>query len=357
LTLRELAGRMLFAGWQADGADPADARTVNAHARLLLADIGVGGLIVFDRNLGAPAEIARLTLDLEEAAGRRLLLGIDQEGGRVCRLRLPGLTFCSARRLGELDDPAVTRAVARALGEQLAALGLNLDFAPVLDVNSNPHNPVIGDRSYGATPEQVTRHGLAALAGFREGGVLPVVKHFPGHGDTGVDSHLALPVQPADRERLDRVELPPFRAAIEAGAPVVMSSHILFPALDPDLPATLSPRFLTGLLREELGFTGLIVTDCLEMQGIAARWTPEEAAVLAVSAGADLLVVCHTAATQLRMRDALVAAVRGGRLAESRLRESVARAEAALGQVPGVPRRPETVGAAAYLKLEAGLAA
>jgi len=352
MTLERLAGRLLWAGWQAD-RDPADARTLNAHARWLVEEVGVAGLVFFDRNLGEPAEIASLTAEAETVAGRRLLLGIDQEGGRVCRLRRPGLTFSPARALGDRDDPDLTRAVARALGTQLAALGLNVDFAPVLDVNSNPANPVIGDRAYGVEPDRVTRHGLAALAGFREGGVLPVIKHFPGHGDTSVDSHLALPVQPADRARLDRVELPPFRAALAAGAPAVMTTHILFPALDPDLPATLSPRILDGLLRDELGFRGLIVTDCLEMQGIAGGWGPEEAAVLAVEAGADLLLVCHTAETQRRMRDALVAAARAGRIREARLRESVARTEAALAGLPASPRRPELVGAPEFLALEA----
>jgi beta-N-acetylhexosaminidase len=197
---------------------------------------------------------------------------------------------------------------------------------------------------------------VAAAEGFREAGVLPVLKHFPGHGDTGADSHHELPVQPAERSRLDRVELVPFRAALAAGAPAVMTTHILFPALDPELPATLSRPILTGLLREELGFDGLVCTDCLEMRGIADHWGPEEAAVLALRAGADVLLVCHTRETQVRMRDALCRAVREGRLSEDRIGESVRRVGRVRELTAGVreqPPNPGLVSAERYRELEA----
>jgi beta-N-acetylhexosaminidase len=230
-----------------------------------------------------------------------------------------------------------------------------VDFAPSVDVNNNPRNPIIGVRSFGEDPEQVSRHGVAAVAGFREAGVLPVIKHFPGHGDTAADSHLELPTLRVDRSRLHAIELRPFIAALAAGAPAVMSTHILFPALDPDLPSTLSHRILTGLLREELGFDGLIVTDCLEMKGIADNWGPEETAVLALEAGVDMLLVCHTLDTQRRMHRAICEAVRSGRLSEERLHQSVARVQRAREQVSRVregERRPEWVSAAEYRDLE-----
>lgn len=353
MTLEQLAGQLLWCGW---GGDPqADGPSYDAHARRLVEEIGVGGVVLFDRNLRAPEQIAELTETLRAHAAEPLLIGIDQEGGRVNRLPLPGLTFSGNMALGALNDLDCTRAVARAIGEQLAALGVDVDFAPSLDVNNNPRNPIIGVRSFGEEAEHVARHGIASVRGFLEAGILPVVKHFPGHGDTSADSHLELPVQPADRARLDAVELLPFRAAFRAGAPAVMTTHIRFPALDPDLPATLSRPILTGMLRQELGFDGLVVTDCLEMRGIADHWGPEEAAILALEAGADMLLVCHTLETQLRMRDAIVAAVRSGRLPEERLRDAHRRLDAARAQTAGVRdrrRRPECVGAQVYRELE-----
>jgi beta-N-acetylhexosaminidase len=353
MTLEALAGQLLWCGWgEAPEPDPC---SYNEHARTLVEEIGVGGLVLFTRNLGAPADIAELTDELRRHAALPPLIGIDQEGGRVSRLPLPGMVFPGNMALGLIDAPELTRTVMRTIGEQLAALGIDVDFAPSVDVNHNPRNPIIGVRSFGDDPERVTRHGLAAVAGFRDAGLLPVVKHFPGHGDTGEDSHLELPTLRIDRARLDQVELPPFVAAIRAGAPAVMSTHILFPALDPELPSTLSPRILTGLLREELGFDGLVVTDCLEMKGIADHWGPEEAAVLALEAGVDMLLVCHTLETQLRMHRAVCEAVRTGRLSEERLRQSAARVQRVRELVAGVrqaKRRPELVSAKAYRELE-----
>jgi beta-N-acetylhexosaminidase len=238
-------------------------------------------------------------------------------------------------------------------------MGINMNFAPTLDVNNNPANPIIGTRSFGENPALVAALGVAAARGYAAAGIVPVGKHFPGHGDTDVDSHLALPVQPAGRARLDAVELPPFCAAIQAGLPALMTTHILFPALDPELPATLSPRVLTALLRDELGFAGVIITDCLEMEGIAGRWGPEEAAVLALEAGADLLLVCHTWETQRGMVAAVRQAVRSGRLSEARVAASLQRLlnlkrlAGVLDAHPADPAAAATrVGAAPYQSLE-----
>jgi beta-N-acetylhexosaminidase len=316
-------GQLFCCGWQ--GATPDEARAAGPQARALVEELRVGGLILMGRNLGAPGEVAALARDLQSLAHVPLWIGVDQEGGAVARFSQPGLAFPGNMALGATRSAPLAQAAAWAIGAQLAAMGINMNFAPTLDVNNNPANPIIGTRSFGEDPALVAELGVAAAEGYRAAGVVPVGKHFPGHGDTDVDSHLALPVQPAGRARLDAVELPPFRAAIAAGLPALMTTHILFPALDEALPATLSRRVLTGLLRDELGFTGVVITDCLEMEGIAAHWGPEEAAVLALEAGADLLLVCHTWKTQRRMVAAVRDAVRSGRLSEAHIHASVER--------------------------------
>lgn len=222
----------------------------------------------------------------------------------------------------------LTRAVARELGRRLAECGVNLNWAPSADVNSNPGNPVIGVRSFGAAPDLVARHTAAYVEGLQASGVAACTKHFPGHGDTAVDSHLALPGIDVDLDTLHARELVPFRAAIAAGSKSVMSAHILLPALDPDRPATLSPQILTGLLRQELGYEGLIVTDGMEMDAIAGTYGIERGSVLAIAAGADAICVGGGLAdedTVLLLRDALVAAVRSGELPEERLADAAAR--------------------------------
>jgi beta-N-acetylhexosaminidase len=356
-SLSERIGQLFFCGWQ--GATPYESRSVSAHGRALVADLQVGGLILMGRNLGAPPEVAALVNEFQELSRTPLWIGVDQEGGAVARFTRPGIAFPGNMALGATGRPVLAAAAARATGEQLLAMGVNVDFAPVLDVNNNPANPIIGTRSFGENPALVSRLGLAALRGYQAAGIVPVAKHFPGHGDTDVDSHLALPVQAAPRERLERVELAPFRASVEARAPAIMTTHILFPALDPALPATLSRRILTDLLREEWGYKGVIITDCLEMQGIAGRWGPQEAAVLALEAGADLLLVCHTWETQQRMAAVVREAIRSGRLSEARIDASVERL-LALKRHAGLMDRPPcdpaaaaaTVSAARYQAVE-----
>lgn len=349
MTLEQLAGQLIWGGWGGQGGDPTQ---YDSHARFLVEELQAGGIVFLARNLETPEQVAELTRTLQNRAAAPLLIGIDQEGGRVCRMPLPGFTFPGSRALGAIDDPSVTRMVSRAIGEQLLAVGVNVDFSPSLDVNNNPRNPIIGVRAFAEDAETVTRHGLAAIEGFRDAGVVPVVKHFPGHGDTSGDSHLELPCLPVSRERLEAVELVPFRAAIAAGVPAVMTTHIVFPALDQRLPSTLSPRIITGLLREELGFDGLVVTDCLEMKGVADHWTPEEIAVLAVEAGADMLLVCHTQETQARMHEALCAAVRAGRLTEERLAQSRERIQRVRDRACLPDCCPERVSAAEFRRLE-----
>lgn len=333
MTLHQKIGQMLLFGWSGDTPD--QSRTVNAHAAALVDEFAVGGVVLMGRNVGPPAQtrdtIAELQARAKEPGLPPLFVAVDQEGGRVQRLGPPHYpAHPAARTVGDTGDPEQARGEARRIGEELRALGFNWDFAPVLDVNNNPKNPVIGDRAYGSDPALVAAMGAQAVRGFQEdAGILACGKHFPGHGDTDTDSHYALPRIGHGRARLDAVELVPFRAALEAGLAAVMTSHILFPALDPVLPATLSPAILTGLLREELGFEGLIITDDLEMKGVADGWGAAEAAVLAVLAGADLLLCCHKEETQREIRQALVRAVETGRLPEARVDESVARIAAA----------------------------
>ncbi|MER6999594.1 glycoside hydrolase family 3 protein [Streptomyces sp. NPDC000410] len=292
---------------------------------------GLSSVGLFGRNIASPEQLAALTARLR-AERDDVLVAIDEEGGDVTRLEVrTGSSFPGNYALGVVDDVELTRAVAHELGRRLAACGVDLNWAPSADVNSNTNNPVIGVRSFGADPELVARHTAAYVQGLQSAGVAACTKHFPGHGDTGVDSHHAMPRIDVDLATLGARDLLPFREAIAAGSRSVMSAHILLPALDPNRPATLSPQILTGLLRQELGFDGLIVTDGMEMQAIAAAYGIERGSVLAIAAGADAICVgggLADEATVLRLRDALVAAVREGELPEERLADAAARVRA-----------------------------
>ncbi|MEU7963434.1 glycoside hydrolase family 3 protein [Streptomyces sp. NPDC049097] len=289
---------------------------------------GLASVGLFGRNIASREQLAALTAQLR-AERDDVLVAVDEEGGDVTRLEVRvGSSFPGNHALGAVDDVDLTRRVAHELGRRLAECGVNLDWAPSADVNSNPANPVIGVRSFGADTELVARHTAAYVTGLQAAGVAACTKHFPGHGDTAVDSHHALPRIDAGPSVLQERELAPFRAAIAAGTRAVMSAHILVPALDPDRPATLSRRVLTELLRGELGYDGLIVTDGMEMQAIAATYGIERGSVLAVAAGADAICVGGGLAddeTVRRLRDALVTAVREGELAEERLAEAAER--------------------------------
>ncbi|GAB7031115.1 glycoside hydrolase family 3 N-terminal domain-containing protein [Streptomyces sp. NPDC021749] len=297
---------------------------------------GLTSVGLFGRNVASCDQLASLTARLRRER-EDVLVAVDEEGGDVTRLEVRGgSSFPGNHALGAVDDPALTRAVARELGRRLAECGITLNWAPSADVNSNPDNPVIGVRSFGADPHLVARHTAAYVEGLQSAGVAACTKHFPGHGDTAVDSHLDLPRITADLATLQERELVPFRAAVAAGTRAVMSAHILLPALDGDRPATLSPAALHGLLRAPateggLGFDGLIVTDGMEMRAVSATYGIERGSVLALAAGADAICVGGGLAdedTVLRLRDALVAAVRDGELPEQRLADAAARVRA-----------------------------
>ena len=335
LTLEEKIGQMLCFGW----AGPDSLCAVNEQARECVQTMKAGGMVVMGRNVSPAsrplppidaAAVWAMLVEMQSLTALPLFLPTDQEGGRVARFgTTPFTRMPSALAIGGRGDTDLAYRAARATAKELAAVGVNWDFAPVADINSNPQNPVIGDRSFGARVEEVVPMVVAQTKGYQDGGVLACVKHFPGHGDTALDSHYDLPVLNFTLSDIQQRELIPFIAAIDAGAAAVMTAHILFPALDPDLPATLSPHILTGLLREQLGFEGLIVTDCLEMKAVADRWGTARASVLAAKAGADVLLVCHTLARQRETYDTLLAAARTGELPESRIRDAVTRILAA----------------------------
>ena len=294
---------------------------------------GLGSVALFARNVTDPQQLAALTAALRED-NPDVLVAIDEEGGDVTRLEAgSGSSWPGNLALGAIDDPALTRDVARELGRALASCGINYNWAPSADVNSNPGNPVIGVRSFGADPELCARHTAAWVEGLQSAAVAACAKHFPGHGDTAVDSHLGLPVVDADVDLLRSRDLVPFKAAIRAGAKAVMTAHIVVPALDTDRPATLSRAVLHDLLRARpadggLGYDGLIVTDGIEMGAIADTYGTAEGTVLALAAGADAICIGGGLAdeeTVLHLRDAVVEAVRGGRLPEQRLADAAAR--------------------------------
>jgi beta-N-acetylhexosaminidase len=295
--------------------------------RAFMGEHAVGGVCLFARNCLDRFQVAELTLELRALCGEGLLVAIDQEGGSVVRLEdVPYPP--SAMALGAADDASLTERVAAATARGLSAVGVNVDFAPVADVNSNPANPVIADRSFGSGPARVAGHVVAFVRGLQQGGVAATVKHFPGHGDTSVDSHLALPVLEADTARLEALELRPFRAALHAGTDAVMTAHILLPALDPERPATLSRRIVTGLLREKLGFEGVVFTDALNMRAVAERYGPAEAALAAVQAGCDMPVHVGPLSEHAAIVRRLERALDHGELDPARVRASLRRLEA-----------------------------
>jgi beta-N-acetylhexosaminidase len=302
----------------------------SAEVERLIVDGGVGGVILFDKNVEGPGQVARLTNALQRLASKAghppLLVSVDQEGGPVVRLR--GTWFPSAMAFGAAADETLAARAAEVTARELRATGIHLNFAPVLDVNSNPANPVIGVRSYGEDPARVARLGVAAIAGMQSAGVLATAKHFPGHGDTVLDSHLALPMVSHGRDRLDAVELLPFREAVHAGVAAVITAHVVYPALDPDHPATLSARII-ALLREEWGFGGLVVSDSMRMRAIADRYAPGDAAVQAVRAGVDIVLALGAVEAQWEALDAVRAAARDGRLPAGRIQEAAERILAA----------------------------
>jgi beta-N-acetylhexosaminidase len=317
-------GQLLLAGFEG--------RSPPREILDLLEKQQLGGVILFARNSESAEQVFALTSELQaraRAAGHRypLLVAIDHENGMVQRLGDWVTLFPGNMALAATDSAALVQAISAAAGRELLALGINLNLAPVLDINTNAANPVIGVRAFGDDPEQVARLGVAAVRGYLQASIVCCVKHFPGHGDTATDSHLALPQLPHGWERLISCELLPFARALAAGAPCVMVGHLALPALTGDsaLPASVAPAIIQGLLREQLGFEGVAISDCLEMAAISNTLGVERAAVMALQAGLDLLIISHHYERQLAALEALHRALREGRLAQQRLAQALGR--------------------------------
>jgi beta-N-acetylhexosaminidase len=330
---RDAAG-LLFVGFQ--GTTPS-AEVLELVAR------GAGGVVLFARNVADAEQVAELVAALKRAAGRPLLVAIDQEGGRVARLRAPhGFTeLPPMRAVGAAGDEGLAFEVGALLGRELRAVGIDQDYAPVVDVDTNPLNPVIGDRSLSRDPAEVGRLGAALARGLQSAGVAACAKHFPGHGDTSQDSHQVLPRLPHALQRLRQVELAPFTVLARAGVASVMTAHVVFDALDPGRPSTMSAPVMR-LLREECGFQGCVVSDDLEMKAVADNFSLEEVVPAALGAGVDALLVCHRAELQHRAIDLARAAVESGRVSRERLAEARARVDALL-RWAGPPPDPRIV--------------
>lgn len=316
--IRNKVGQMFMCGFM----DTAP----NEDILRLIKDYSIGGIIYFRRNIGTAEQVYACSAALQQASAEPLLIAIDQEGGMVARIEESVTLMPGNMALGATRNTEGVRQAAAIVGSELRQLGINMNFAPCVDVNNNPANPVIGVRSYGESPFLVSEMGSAAAAGYQEAGVAATIKHFPGHGDTDIDSHLALPTIGHKRERLMEIELLPFQRIIESGVDAVMTAHVVFKAYEEEaIPATLSESILTGLLREELKFDGVIVTDCLEMNAISQTVGVGPGAVQAVKAGADLILVSHTYSWQVEAIEAVIQAVHRGEISEERIDSSVQR--------------------------------
>jgi beta-N-acetylhexosaminidase len=310
INLRKKIGQLFMVGF--------DALEVNEHITRMILQYRVGGIILFRRNVDTPEQVTKLCRELQEinatVSDIPLLISIDQEGGMVMRVEQGVTPIPSAMAFQEAGSIQDCEQLSRISAEEMRQIGINMNLAPVLDVNNNPLNPVIGVRAYGEDPDTVINYGIAAMRGIQSSGLVATVKHFPGHGDTSTDSHYTMPLVPHDRQRLDRMELPPFKAAIAQGVHAIMTAHVVFPAIEaePNLPATLSKAVLTDLLRRELGFYGVIITDCLEMAAIADGVGVAKGAVATLQAGADIVLVSHLEERQVAAVEAVVSAVGSG---------------------------------------------
>ena len=317
--VRRQAGQLVIAGF-AGHSLPAD-------LRLLAKEFDLGGVILFARNVESPEQVAELARDTQTLMKDiPLWVSVDQEGGRVARLRSPFTVWPPMVTLGRAGDEQLAARFARVLAAELRAVGITLDYTPVLDILTNPNNPAIGDRALGERAEDVARLGKVLIHTLQAEGVAACSKHFPGHGDTAVDSHLELPLVEHPPDRLRAVELVPFRAAIEADVAAIMTGHLLIPALDEERPGTLSPAIVDGLLKKDLGFGGLVLSDDLEMRAIRARYTTAQATTTAVAAGCDAVLLCgESQEVQFEALETLVHAVEQGTIPLARVENALSR--------------------------------
>jgi beta-N-acetylhexosaminidase len=316
---RRHAGQLAIAGFVG--------HSIPHDLKLLAREFDLAGVIFFARNIDSPDQVADLSREAQELARELpLWVSVDQEGGRVARLKTPFTTWPPMATLGRSADEKLAERFAKALAAELKAVGVSMDFTPVLDVLTNQSNPVIGDRSLADRAEEVARLGSAIIRTLQADGIAASGKHFPGHGDTSVDSHFELPLIEHPPERLNAVELVPSKAATAAGVASIMTAHILIPALDPERPGTLSRRIVTELLKEELGYGGLVLSDDLEMKAISDRFGIPDATVMAIAAGCDAVLMCGAdQGVQFEARESVIRAVEDGSLPLTRAEEALAR--------------------------------
>lgn len=304
-------GQLILAGF--------DGTALPASVEQSLKEETLGGVILFRRNLEDIEQIAALTQSVYDAAPTLPFVAIDQEGGPVQRIKAPLTTWPPMQEIAASEDANFVAQVGEALNDEIAWLGFNLNFAPVVDIHTNDANPVIGNRAFGTHPKAVSRYAGAFLGGMAIAGVMPCAKHFPGHGDTHTDSHLELPVLHSDLQALTQRELAPFQAMIQAKIPMIMTAHILFPSLDPDHPATLSSPILNDLLRIRLGFDGIVITDDLNMKALADHYRIEEMVERGLEAGVDIFLMCEHEERRVALTEALIAYGERGSLHRQRI--------------------------------------
>jgi len=292
--------------------------SLSKKQKFLLKKYPPAGVVLFKRNIQSPQQLKRLTTQLRSIAGKGLLIGIDQEGGRVSRLPEPFLQYPPAATWGILKSPDLAYRIGRFMGEELASVGINLNFAPVLDVNTNSRNPIIGDRAFSKRPKMVIQTAIPFAKGLLAAGVIPCGKHFPGHGDTSSDSHRTLP-------RVQRPELAPFRAAIQMNIPTLMTAHVVYRSLDPKIPATVSKGIMTHLLRKKLKFRGVLFSDDLLMNGISRKYSLLEAAVLSFEAGVDAFLICRNFEKYWPLIESLAEEIAASPTLKLRLKSSLGR--------------------------------
>ncbi|MEK4283668.1 beta-N-acetylhexosaminidase [Ureibacillus sp. FSL K6-0165] len=320
MTLEEKIGQMFFIGFSGE--------KLNDQVKRLIVERKIGGIIFFKDNLQSSQQITSLLNEVKSLNNNNkypIFLGIDQEGGSINRLPKEIASLPTNYSVGLKNNEVFAYEYGKLLGKQLATFGFNLNFAPVLDVNSNPNNPVISHRAISHDPTIVAALGIQMMKGIQSENIIPVIKHFPGHGDTSVDSHLALPMVNKSIKELDQVELLPFKKAIEENADVVMIAHILLPQIDKQYPASISKTIITELLREKLGFNGVVITDDMTMKAITNHYSLQEAALLSVKAGNDMILIAHDEDKIFSIIDELVTSVQRGEISEQRINESVMR--------------------------------
>ncbi|MGE0764322.1 MAG: beta-N-acetylhexosaminidase [Bdellovibrionales bacterium] len=307
-----------------------EGKTLSAKESDFIIKNDIGGVILFDRNLGTPQEIHKLCSDVQALRHKTkdklpLFISIDMEGGRVARLKAPFTQWPAAAKIGALDSTSVAFRFAMSMGSELKAVGINLDYAPCIDVFTNPKNTVIGDRAFSTDPEQVAKMASAVVRGYIKSGVIACAKHFPGHGHTVIDSHLDLPVEDASMERLDEVELVPFKKVFRARVDMVMTAHIKFPKVDPEWPVTLSEVFIQKILRGQLRYRNLVISDDLDMKALAAHYDRDMIPVRALQAGCDILLYCNEHDRPPRALEMVKKAIADGNVKMAQIEESFKR--------------------------------